>query len=47
MPKSPKLAKHPRNMTTEEAVKHLFHPQVVKRIKNQKDGEKQSPAKKA
>jgi hypothetical protein len=27
---SKKSAKHPREMTTEEAVKHLFHPHVVK-----------------
>jgi hypothetical protein len=28
-----KKEKHPRDMTTEEAVKHLFHPKVVKHVK--------------
>jgi hypothetical protein len=31
MPAKPK--KHPKDMTTEEAVKHLFHPKVVKHLK--------------
>lgn len=30
-PKEPK--KHPKDMTTEEAIKYLFHPKVVKHIK--------------
>ena len=25
--------KHPRDMTNEEAIRHLFHPKVVKRVK--------------
>ena len=29
----PKKKKHPRHMTTEEAMKHLFHPNVVKHVK--------------
>jgi len=37
MPKTAKAPKHPREMTTEEAVNHLFHPKVVKHLKNQKD----------
>jgi hypothetical protein len=28
-----KTEKHPKNMTTDEAVKHLFHPEVVKHVK--------------
>ncbi len=32
MPKK-KPAKHPHEMTTDEAVKHLFHPEVVKHLK--------------
>jgi len=28
-----KKEKHPKDMTTEEAVKHLFHPKVVKHVK--------------
>jgi hypothetical protein len=46
MAKSSKVAKHPREMTTEEAVSHLFHPKVVQHLKNVKDGEKQPPLKK-
>ena len=29
----PKKPKHPREMTTEEAAKHLFHPEVLKHLK--------------
>jgi hypothetical protein len=25
--------KHPRDMTNEEAIRHLFHPKVVKHVK--------------
>lgn len=25
--------KHPRDMTNDEAIKHLFHPKVVKHVK--------------
>ena len=32
MPKK-KPTKHPREMTTEEAAKHLFHPDVLKHLK--------------
>jgi len=42
--------KHPRNMTTEEAVKHLFHsdvPATLERLKNQKDAVKKPSLKKA
>jgi hypothetical protein len=28
-------SKHPRTMTTAEAVEHLFHPDVVKHLKNE------------
>jgi hypothetical protein len=31
MPRAKK--KHPREMTTEEAIKHLFHPKIVAHIK--------------
>ena len=31
MKKKPK--KHPREMTTEEAMRYLFHPKVVKHVK--------------
>ena len=33
MPAKPK--KHPKDMTTEEAVKHLFHPKAVKHLKKE------------
>jgi hypothetical protein len=33
--KDSKTPKHPKDMTTEEAVKHLFHPKVVKHLKKQ------------
>jgi hypothetical protein len=46
MSKSPKVAKHPSKMTTEEAVKHLFHPDVVEHIKNEKDKPKKQSTKK-
>lgn len=32
-----KPSKHPRKMTTDEAVKHLFHPEVVEHFKDQTD----------
>lgn len=25
--------KHPRDMTNDEAIKHLFHPKIVKHVK--------------
>jgi hypothetical protein len=28
-----KKPKHPKHMTTAEAAKHLFHPEVVKHVK--------------
>ena len=43
----PSKVKHPREMTTDEAVKHLFHPKVVQHLKNEKDNVKPSPLKKA
>ncbi len=33
MPKK-KRKKHAREMTTEEAMRHLFHPNVVKHVKH-------------
>ncbi len=29
-----KAAKHPKRMTTEEAITHLFHPKVIKYAKS-------------
>jgi hypothetical protein len=45
MPKVSNTFKHPRHMTTEEAVKHLFHPKVVEHIKKEKDAPKTKPKK--
>jgi hypothetical protein len=39
-----KKEKHPKDMTTEEAVKHLFHPKVVEHVKQH--AEKGRPKKK-
>jgi len=38
--------KHPRHMTTEEAVSHLFHPKVVEHIKKEKETTKKRVQKK-
>jgi len=27
--------KHPRDMTNDEAIKHLFHPKIVKHVKSE------------
>jgi hypothetical protein len=37
MPKSSK--KHPIEMTDEEALKHLFHPEIVKAVKRHLKGQ--------
>lgn len=29
----PKKKKHPKDMTDEEALKHLFHPKIVRAVK--------------
>jgi len=29
----PKKKKHPKDMTNDEAIRHLFHPKAVKHIK--------------
>jgi len=41
-----KLAKRPREMNTEEAMNHLFHPKVVEHLKNVKDTKIKPPLKK-
>jgi len=33
MPRKKKVTKHPREMTTDELVRHLFHPKVVAHLK--------------
>jgi hypothetical protein len=37
MAKAPKSKKHPKDMTTEEAINHVFHPKIVKHLKNEVD----------
>jgi len=32
-PKNRKSKKHPKDMTTEEAIRHVFHPKIVKHLK--------------
>jgi hypothetical protein len=34
-PKKKILKKHPKEMTTEEALRHVFHPKIVKHLKTQ------------
>ncbi|HZQ67036.1 MAG TPA: hypothetical protein VFA68_00845 [Terriglobales bacterium] len=29
----PPKKKHPKDMTTDEALKHIFHPKIVKHVK--------------
>jgi hypothetical protein len=33
MPKPLKKTKHPKDMTTDEALHHIFHPKVVEHVK--------------
>jgi hypothetical protein len=44
MPKK-KPKKHPKEMTDEEALKHLFHPKIVKAVKNHLKGHNEKPPK--
>jgi hypothetical protein len=37
MAKAPKSKKHPKDMTTEEAINHVFHPKIVKTLKEHVD----------
>jgi hypothetical protein len=34
-PKKKKLKKHPKEMTTEEAIRHVFHPKIIKHLKRE------------
>jgi hypothetical protein len=42
-----KNKKHPKDMTSDELMKHLFHPKVVKHIKKVAAGSKKKSMKKA
>jgi hypothetical protein len=37
-----KAEKHPKDMTTDEAVKHLFHPKVVEHVKQHAERKKKA-----
>lgn len=43
MPKKSK--KPPMEMTDEEALKHLFHPKIVRAVKTHLNGQTQKPSK--
>jgi hypothetical protein len=44
-PLKKKSKKHPTEMTDEEALKHLFHPKIVKAVKTHLKGQTESVAK--
>jgi hypothetical protein len=48
MPKK-KSKKHPKDMTDEEVLKHLFHPKIVRAVKGhlKREGKKNSTSRKA
>jgi hypothetical protein len=44
-PKKRKSKKHPKDMTTEEALKHVFHPKIVKALKKHVENHNRKPIK--
>lgn len=40
-----KSKKHPMEMTDEEALKHLFHPKIVKAVQTHLTGQTKTPKK--
>jgi len=38
--------KHPKEMTTEEAIRHVFHPKIVKHLKREAEKLNHEPTKK-
>ena len=42
---SKKVKKHPMQMMDEEALKHLFHPEIVKAVKRHVKGQTPKPSK--
>ena len=40
-----KLKKHPMEMTDEEALKHLFHPKIVRKVREHLKGQTPKPSK--
>ncbi len=44
MPKKSNKKKHPREMTTDELARHLFHPKVIQHLKRvARDAESRKP----
>jgi hypothetical protein len=41
----PKKKKHPMEMTDEEALKHLFHPKIVKAVQKHTKAQTEEPPK--
>jgi hypothetical protein len=41
-----KSKKHPKDMTTDEAIKHIFHPKIVKHLKHHVKTSGQKPTRK-
>ncbi len=39
--------KHPKDMTTEEAIRHVFHPKIVKHLKREAKELNREPTKTA
>jgi hypothetical protein len=46
-PKKRTPQKHPKDMTTDEAIKHVFHPKIAKALKEHVDKHNEKPARKA
>ncbi|MFL6437040.1 MAG: hypothetical protein ACJ71Q_05625 [Terriglobales bacterium] len=46
-PKKRKSSKHPKDMTTDEAIKHVFHPKIAKALKKHVDEHNEKPTRKA
>jgi hypothetical protein len=44
-PKKSKSKKHPKDMTSDEAIRHVFHPEIVKHLKSKVKELNLAPAK--
>jgi hypothetical protein len=44
-PKKRSPKKHPKDMTTEEAIRHVFHPKIVKHLKKHVENLNREPTK--
>jgi len=45
-PKRRKSKKHPKDMTTDEAIKHVFHPKIAKALRKHVDENNQKTTRK-